>query len=79
MWDKVKKVLVSEEKIYTGIYTVFALGGWISNGVYKTSFNTTELAIIFGVIMFNMTGKHFINSKLNSPIGEMPTEKRSAE
>lgn len=79
MWDKVKKVLVYEEKIYTGIYTVFALGGWVSNGVYKTSFNTTDLAIIFGVIVFNMTGKHFINSMLNSPKGEMPTEKRGAE
>lgn len=76
MFEKIKIALTTEVKLYTFIFAVLGIFGWISNGIYKTSFSVTDLVWIFGVIVVNATGEKFIDSRYNSPQGVMPPDKR---
>lgn len=75
MLEKIKNYLTTEVKFYVALFAVMAISGWIANGVYSCKFSMVDLVLIFGVVVANATGQHWIDSKYNSPQGVKPNDR----
>lgn len=67
-----KVCLYLQKDWLTPTFGVVAMLAWVTNAVYSTKFDITQLQGIYATLKAAVLVEHGINSKYNSTQGEMP-------
>lgn len=75
MWDRIKQFVPKDISLYTALFVIAWLGGWLANGLLATHLDLAALQNFFWTVL----AKFGIDSLFNSKLGEQPGGSNNAE